>query len=249
MTGSVKTFSGSPRPPWLRPGSVVAVVLVHAAVALFLAMPHPDLTAPIDSIEITIAQGVPEPEPPPPEPAPDVKPDPPPPPPDPDPPEPPPPEVPPVIEPPPPEPPPEPLPIVVADPPKRVALDAPAIPARAKPKTPPPPRQLPPETPPPEPTPSGDTRAQAQLAQARATYASKVLQEIRAHRISTLDVGSVGVSFTIDASGEMVSVAIVRSAGKSELDSAALRMVRSARPGPPPDGVFSGTTTINFIER
>ncbi len=157
-----------------------------------MTIPRPNLVAAEDSIELTIAQGIPEAEPE--SPAPE-----------------------------PPQPEPEPPP--------------------AKPK---PPEAAPPPT---EVKAPGIDEAEAQLARARQTYASRLLQEIRRHRPSVTAIGSVVVSFSVGGNGEMGAVAIVRSSGKDELDSAALRMVRAARPEPPPDGHFAGSTTINFVDR
>jgi protein TonB len=252
MTASIKGSmrQGGTRLVWLRPVALATVVGLHVCAILFPTIPRPNLPSAVDSIELTIAQGAPEveqppevtPPPPPPEPEPPVvKPEPPPPPP------------PPLPEPTSPEPPPP----VVAEPPKREAPDAPAIAPQPKPKPrplpprpkPPEPEQPPPAAPPPETNAPGVAEAEEQLARSRATYASKVLQEIRNHRISAIGVGSVVVAFSVDAAGDITSVAIVRSSGKDDLDSAALRMVRAARPGPPPDGHFSGSTTINFVEK
>lgn len=240
---------------WLRPAAMVGAVGLHVAAALALSFPSPALPAAADSIEITIAQGTPDPpppEPPPPEPPPpevlpaEVPPTPPPPPPFPPPPFPP--------DPPPPDLPPPPAP------PKIVAPDAPVIVAPPRPKplprppSPKPPAPQPQDPPPqaaepPPPRTEGTPEAVAALSQARATYAGKVLQEIRNHRMSTVEIGSVVVGFAIDANGEVVSAAVEHSSGKDELDATALRMVRAAHPGPPPDGHFAGSTTINFVRR
>ena len=261
---------------WLRSGALVAAFGVHVAAVLFVTIPKPNLPASVDSIEITIAQGAPvveqPPEPPPaPEPEPVVEPpvvpvaDPPPvQPPPPVPPPPPPTPEPPPPEPPPPEPEPTPPPVVV-EPPKVVVPDAPVIvappppkpapkpqpkpvPPRPKPVTPPPVAQ-PVAPPPPPPDVAGAATAAAQLTKARATYASKLLQEIRAHRRLVVGVGAVGVAFAVDAGGARVDVRVVRSSGNDTLDKAALAMVWAAQPGPPPEGRFGGSTTINFIEK
>ena len=160
---------------------------------------------------------------------------------------------------------PEPVPPpVVVEPPKVVVPNAPVIvaPPPPKPQPKPQPKPVPPRPkpvapppepavapPPPPPDPAGAAEAAAQLTQARATYASKLLQEIRAHRLSVVGVGSVGVAFAVDAGGVMVNVSIVRSSGNDTLDKAALAMVRAAQPGPPPEGRFGGSTTINFIDK
>ncbi len=129
-------------------------------------------------------------------------------------------------------------------PPKPVAKPAPRPPkpdpTPAKPLPPPPPPAAA-EPPQGTPAPSED------VLRAQATYTSKVLEEIRKHRISPNGTGSVGVSFVIDAPGVVTSASVVRSSGLSELDETALRMVRAARPGPPPDGSFARTMTINFF--
>ncbi len=218
----------------------------------------------------------PPPEPPKPEPLPTpVEPPPPPTPPPPIPvvePPPPPPEPPPP-EPPPPEPPPPvvlPPPVEMA-PPKVEVPDAPVIAPPPKPKPPPPPpkpkvqpKPKPPEpvqapppppqpaVPPPQPpqaNPAGTAEAQALLTQARQTYGTKIVQEIRNHLVSVTGSGTVRVSFVIDVAGVPQNVAIVRSSGNDELDEAALRMVRAARPGPPPEGHFEGATNVNFKPR
>ena len=238
----------SVRPIWLRPATLAVVSGLHVFGVFYLVIPRPTLPSAIDSIEITIAQG--QPEPPPPEPPPPEPPPPEPQPPEPTPPEqppPPPPIVQPPPEPPPAPPPPEPPPV---EPPKRVVKEAKALPPRPKPA---PPRPRDPDPPPiaaprPSPDPQAAIQAARQLAQAKATYASRVLQEIRSHRIPAPGVGSVVVAFSIDAAGSVTSASVARSSGNGELDSAALRMVRSARPGPPPEGHFSGSTTVNFIE-
>ena len=247
----IAVSGGTIRPSWLRPGALAAVAVVHVAAISLVAIHRADPPGLDETVEITIAQGMPEPEPPkPPEPEPEPPPPPPEPPPEP-PKEPPPP---PVVEPPPPPPPevppPEPLPEPPA-PPKREVISAPVLPPPPppKPKTP---KPRPVETPPPDaakpPATTGAPDAPVQQAQAKATYAAKVLQEIRAHRISTTGTGSVVVAFSIDAAGEITDVHVVRSSGRRELDSTAVRMVRAARPGPPPDGAFSATTTVNFVE-
>ena len=253
MTGALPEIAGAgqARPPWLRPGALVAVAGLHACAVLFANVPRPALLAVDDSIEITVAQGTPEPEQPP---APEPEPEPPPPPepapvppPEPPPPEPEPPPPPP--EPPPPEPPPpEPEPPPEVQPPKREVREAPVIPlAMPKPPRPQPRPEEPPQRPP-EAKPSGIQNAQDEAMRARASYAAKVLQEIRSHKTPAPDYGSVIVAFSINAAGDIVSASIVHSSGRRELDAIALRMVRAAHPGPPPDGAFSGTTTINFVE-
>jgi len=265
----VDSLRPGPRLVWLRPAALVMAVGLHIGAGMFLTVPRPDLSAPDDAIELTIAQGTPEveqpPEPPAPPEPPEVKPEPPPPPPPPpEPPPPPPPELPP--PPPPPEPVPPPVelpPPPVVAPPKVEAPDAAVIapPPKPKPqpkpvqKAPPPKPQDPPPAPPPppasEPIKTGITEqpTEAQVAQARATYASKLLQEIRSHRLPAIGAGTTQVAFIVNAQGEMTQVHIVRSSGNTDLDAIALRMVQAAHPGPPPDGTFPGSTSINFLEK
>jgi periplasmic protein TonB len=237
------------RPRWLRPAAIGCAVALQVGAIAAMTIPKPNLIPAEDSIELVIAQGAPEPEPAPEPP----KPEPPPPPPDPPPPDqppPPPPDTPPPDQPPPPPEPMEDEPLPPPEPPVREVKEAPAIPLKPKPKPPPKPRPPDPEAPkPPEKAPGADEAAAAQRALAQQTYASKLLAEIRRHKPTVTATGSVGVSFSIGPDGSMGAVAIVRSSGKEELDAAALRMVRAAHPEPPPDGHFSGTTTINFVDR
>ena len=229
------------RPGWLRPGALVVVIGLHICAVTWLALRPMTMPLVPEGLEITIAQGVqkPEPAPPPPEP--------PPPEPEPPPPEPPPPE--PVVEPPPPPEPEPPLPEPPPpEPPKRVVASAPALP----PPKPKPPKPRPPEPPPseaPPPKPVGATDARDLLTQAKATYAGKIAQAARAYSIEVFATGSVRVAFTIDANGDVTDVSVIESSGRSELDRAALRTMRNIRPGPPPDGPFSGTIRIRFNER
>jgi TonB family protein len=253
LTADQGAAGPAPRPRWLRPVAIAGVAGLHACALFWLTVPRANIAASVDSIELTIAQSPPEPpapEPPPPEPPPPESPPPEPPPPEPPPPEPPPPEPPPPEPPAPDPPPPEPPPLPPPAPPKVIAADAPALPPPKPHRKPKPPVPRPPDAPPPPQNapPPPDTEAlNRQLAQARLTYASKVLQSIREHRVAVTGTGSCVVSFVIDAAGDMVSVAIVTSSGRGSLDNAALRMVRAARPGPPPEGHFAGSTTINFV--
>ncbi|HEY1411880.1 MAG TPA: TonB family protein [Rhodopila sp.] len=262
------------RPYWLRPGAIIVAIGLHMTALLVVTVPRPALPSTDDNLEITIAQGTPEVEQPPEPPAPAQPPDPPPPvqPPQPPPPDPTPPDPQPVPPPPDPTPPqaqpddplpPDPIPPVETEAPKREVADAPAIPLRKpkpKPKPKPHPQVVqpvqdapppPPSSPPPPPSEAkqtGEQQAHDEAMHVRATYAGKVLAAIRSHQTPASSSGSVIVSFAITAAGDMTNVAIVRSSGHHELDSIALRMVRAARPGPPPDGSFSGSTTINFVE-
>jgi protein TonB len=238
------------RPGWLRPGALVFAAALHGMLFLTVTVGGSPLPPAVESVELTIAQGKPEmekpaeaaPEPPPPEPPPPEPPKPAPPPPQPDPA---PPPVPPVPA---PQPPPVAPPPPEVAPPKREAADAPAIPMRPKPKPPAPKPPPPPPAAPSAPVQApGAEEAQARLTQAKATYPSKVLAEIRAHQQPATAIGTVVVSFAIDGAGTVYWAVVTRSSGQEALDSAALRMVRAARPGPPPEGRFSGSTTINFV--
>ena len=232
-------MNGDPiRLRWLRPVAIGMAVSLHAGAAFWLSLPSPPKIAAAESLDLTIAQGQPEPpapEPPAPEP----------PPPEPPPPEPPKPEPPP----PPPVPPPQAPPPPVAPPaPKREVADAPAF---AKPKVQPKPPEPPPppNLPPPDPNAPGEQAARDLKTAAIATYGQKVLTEIRSHRRPQRRTGSVVVSFSINAEGVVTEASVLRSCGKDELDEAALQMVRDSRPGAPPDGHFSGSTTINFLDK
>ncbi len=236
------------RPFWLRPVALTIAVAVQVGAIAAMTIPKPNLPQAEDSIELVIAQGAPDPEPAPEAPKPEPPPPPPePPPPPPDQPPPPPPDAPPPDMP-PPEPDPEDVPPL--EPPKVEVKAAPAIPIKPKPKPiPPKPRPPDPEAPPPEAKAPGQQEANADRTRAQQTYASKLLAEIRRHKPVVTATGSVVVSFSVLASGEMGPVAIVHSSGKDELDAAALRMVRAAHAEPPPEGHFGGTTTINFVDR
>lgn len=239
---------GGLRPRWLRPAALMVAIILHAGAVSFMTIPRPALVAGEDSIEVTLAQGTPDAEPEPPALPPPPPPEEPPPPPPPE--EPPPPPPPPLDPPPPPppEPPDEPPPPEI-EPPKREVAEAPAMVVKPKPKPlPPKPRPPDPQAPPPEPKAPGADQAEADRARAQATYASKLLAEIRRHKPSVTMTGSVVVSFAVGSGGEMTGVTVVRSSGKDALDRAAVSMVRAAHPEPPPDGHFSGTTTINFVD-
>ena len=61
--------------------------------------------------------------------------------------------------------------------------------------------------------------------------------------------GSVGVAFTVGASGDVISHAITRSSGSAELDGAVEAMMAAVRAPPPPGGVYRASTTVNFSLR
>ena len=58
--------------------------------------------------------------------------------------------------------------------------------------------------------------------------------------------GSVGVSFTIGASGRMVSHAITPPSGHASLDDSVRSLMASVAFPPPPGGVFPYATSIRF---
>jgi protein TonB len=154
----------------------------------------------------------------------------------------------------------EPLPPVASEPPKVEAPDAVAIPPAPKPP-PPKPRVLKRiekpkpeirkmEKPrPPAPASAASARAGVRTEQAgaasRASYSAKVNAAIRAHFSTPPATGATVVSFVVGASGGMTSASVARSSGNGALDAFALRVVRSAHPGPPPGGGgFFGQITI-----
>ena len=229
------------------------------SIELSLAPPQGDLNPDTpDAAPDSMAQAEVPPDARPPDPNPDPEPPPPdvtePPPPD----EPPPPreETPPVVEPTPVEPPPP----VAAETPKVEAPDAVVIPPAPKPPPPKPRVVKRVEKPKPEikkiakpraPAPSSAASARAGVrteeagAASRASYSAKVNAAIRAHFSTPPAAGATVVSFVVGASGGMTSASIARSSGDGALDAFALRVVRSAHPGPPPGGgSFFGQITI-----
>lgn len=60
--------------------------------------------------------------------------------------------------------------------------------------------------------------------------------------------GSVGVSFAIGASGR-VTRSSIRSSGNGMLDAAVRQMLANLHVPPPPNGVFTTSTSINFSLR
>ena len=86
----------------------------------------------------------------------------------------------------------------------------------------------------------------------REAYGAMLLAAIQAHKYYPEDarargvVGSVGVAFSVGATGAMSAVSIVRSSGSPELDEAVRKIVRSVSAPPPPGGSFSASTTIVF---
>jgi len=238
---------------WLRPIALVLVVAAHVGAFVGVTFVHgPNVDSPTDSIEISIAgpvgeeatqtqpeiasappppaQPAPAPTPPDPLPPPDVV----------------------SLDPPPPDKPPEIAP-PIAEPPASIPLprveapDALAIPEERPP--PPPPKITPLSEPPPPPQqailkPEG-IKADQPSAASLSAYQLKLKGAIKARAAGLPSSGSAVVSFVVGASGGMVSALITRSSGSPAFDAAVIRIVRSARPGPPPGGVYAGSVTIN----
>ena len=86
----------------------------------------------------------------------------------------------------------------------------------------------------------------------RAAFGALVIRQIQARRFypaaarANGESGRVGVMFTIGGSGRAVSVSVTRSSGSASLDAAARAIVRGVSLPPPPGGVFTGATSINF---
>jgi protein TonB len=81
----------------------------------------------------------------------------------------------------------------------------------------------------------------ADLAAYGSTVASEISRRVRSSGISAS--GSVGVSFSIGASGGVASVSI-SSSGNAQLDSRVRSVVASLQFPPPPGGSFRGHVTI-----
>jgi protein TonB len=92
----------------------------------------------------------------------------------------------------------------------------------------------------------------AASAASRASYASLLSAELNRHKIYPYAAraagvtGSVGLAHSVGASGEVVSHAITRSSGSPALDGAVEAMVAAVRAPPPPGGLFHASTTVNF---
>ena len=86
----------------------------------------------------------------------------------------------------------------------------------------------------------------------RGAYAGILAAELRRHQFYPASAradgvtGSVGVAFTVGASGRVVSQSITRSSGNSALDGTARAMMNAVHTPPPPGGSFSTSTTIRF---
>ncbi len=93
----------------------------------------------------------------------------------------------------------------------------------------------------------------ASVSAARADYGARVIAEIRAHKfyppaaLAARETGTVGVQFTIAASGAVASVTITHSSGSSALDSAARAIVVGIHPPPPPGGAYTAATRLEFL--
>jgi len=86
----------------------------------------------------------------------------------------------------------------------------------------------------------------------RGDYAGMLAAELRRHQFYPAEAraqgatGSVGVAFSVGASGRVVSQSIIRSSGNAALDGAARAMMGAVHAPPPPGGQFSTSTTIRF---
>ena len=86
----------------------------------------------------------------------------------------------------------------------------------------------------------------------RAAYGSLILSEVQRHKFyppsarSEGATGSVGVTFTVGSTGNIVSHSITHSSGSAALDGAVHQMMHSVHAPPPPGGSFVGSTTIRF---
>lgn len=78
-----------------------------------------------------------------------------------------------------------------------------------------------------------------------ATYRAVLLQQVAAHKFTPpgADPGSIVVSFTVNASGQVTSVS---ASGNPILADAARKIVRSVQAPPPPGGSFHGSVTLRF---
>ena len=91
-----------------------------------------------------------------------------------------------------------------------------------------------------------------EVAAARASYGAIVMAKINAAKFyptaarSSGVTGIVGVQFTINALGHMVSAHVIHSSGHDILDQTALDILRSLELPAPPAGSFSANTNIKF---
>jgi TonB family protein len=97
---------------------------------------------------------------------------------------------------------------------------------------------------------SGERRASSTKASGvdLAAYASTIYAEIARHKDASgiPASGSVGVIFTVGASGRVVSHSITKSSGEASLDSRVHAMMQAVQAPPPPGGSFTGHITIRF---
>ncbi|MDQ0393580.1 energy transducer TonB [Labrys monachus] len=78
-----------------------------------------------------------------------------------------------------------------------------------------------------------------------AAWASSVLGHIRGYKRLPPDAkgsGSASVAFTVNRSGQVLSVRLVRSSGDPALDREAVALLRRASPVPPPPAGLGGAT-------
>jgi protein TonB len=99
----------------------------------------------------------------------------------------------------------------------------------------------------------GTQQGQAQASgMSRGAYASLLAAEVARHKVypaaarAAQATGSVGVTFTVGASGRVVSHSITRSSGNAALDAAVHAMMAAVHAPPPPGGVFRSSTNVNF---
>jgi len=238
------------RPTWLRPAALVGAVAAHATAAwMFVAQPAGH-DSPENAIEVTIvAQGdAPEdrlqsalaeaaqqpPAPPAPQPSatPEIR----------------------------------PTPVAALPAPAPTVVAAPTPPPRpvARPETKPPlkPKPAPKAAPPPKAAQDSAPAAAAKrgvesgagetTAASRASYGSRLSDEIARHKVyppSARERGveaSVMVKVTVGADGRVVSHSLIRPSGDADIDAEIPAMLAAVVAPPPPDGHFTGSLTIHF---
>lgn len=97
-----------------------------------------------------------------------------------------------------------------------------------------------------------DTGQQISTTTSRASYAALVVAEFNRRKVypesarQSHQQGTASLSFAIGASGEVISYKITRSTGSDALDRAIDSMMKTARPPPPPDGLFRGHFVVRF---
>jgi protein TonB len=99
----------------------------------------------------------------------------------------------------------------------------------------------------------GSEGGQSDLPQlSLSRYAAIVSAEINRHKHYPKEArlcdehGAVGIAFTIEQSGRVISSMVTRSSGSKTLDDAASNMVAAAMLPPPPGGKFRGQILITF---